>query len=219
MRTLRLDHAFGDEALLAEALTHPSYATEHPGTRDYQRLELLGDAVVKLVTTETILAAHPEWTEGLASQAVHHLVSTATLAAFAEAVGVGPMLRLGRGEFEQGGRAKPKILEDAFEAVIGAVYTEGGLDAARRVLVPLVGPALAALPANPKHPKNVLLEHCQARGIRYALRVLAESGEGNEKSFTVGVTLDGEERGVGTGPSKKKAEAIAVDAALRSLGL
>lgn len=216
----RLEHPFADEARLRVALTHRSYAAEHPGEEHNERLELLGDAVVKLVTTEVMLAARPDWAEDRLSQAVHQLVDTATLASFGRALGLGAALRLGRGEYQQGGRDKDKILEDAFEAVIAAVYLDGGLPAARRVLEPLLLPRVEGLRVDPKHPKSRLLELFQAPGgPRGWMRELEVTGEGAERRVRVGVFVEDALVAEAVAPSKKKAEAEAASRALVALGL
>lgn len=133
----RLGHSFRDRALLMRALTHSSYANEHPGERDNGALAFLGDAVLALVVGEHVWRAHPDEPEGLLTPRRAELVSGANLALWATALEMGPLLQLGRGEEQMGGRAKESLLATALEAVLGVIYLEGGLEAARRALASL----------------------------------------------------------------------------------
>jgi len=130
----RLGHAFRDRALLLEALTHRSFANEHPGARDNEVLAFLGDAVLGLVAAEQLRAADPAAPVGTLTPRRAALVSGPSLARWAEALGLGAQLRLGRGEQQTGGGSKESVLATAFEAVVGAVYLEAGLPGARRVV-------------------------------------------------------------------------------------
>ena len=133
----RLGHAFRDAALLEQALTHSSFANEHPGTRDNGALGFLGDAVLALVVGEHLWRAFPGEPEGGLTPMRAELVSGANLCRWAIALDLGPMLRLGRGEEQMGGREKESVLATALEAVLAVVYLEGGLDAARRAVASL----------------------------------------------------------------------------------
>jgi ribonuclease III len=133
----RLGHAFRDAALLERALTHSSFANEHPGTRDNGALAFLGDAVLALIVGENLWWAFPDAREGLLTPKRAELVSGASLGRWAISIGLGPFLRLGRGEEQMGGREKESLLATALEAVLAVVYLEGGLDAARRAVASL----------------------------------------------------------------------------------
>ena len=133
----RLGHAFCDAALLGRALTHSSFANEHPGTRDNGALAFLGDAVLALVVGEHLWRAVPDEPEGLLTPKRAELVSGANLCRWAVAIGLGPLVRLGRGEEQMGGREKESVLATALEAVLAVVYLEGGLEAARRAVASL----------------------------------------------------------------------------------
>lgn len=133
----RLGHTFRDRGLLLQALTHSSYANEHPGERDNGALAFLGDAVAALVVGEHLWRAHPDAPEGLLTPGRAELVSGANLARWAADIELGPALRLGRGEEQMGGRAKESLLATALEAVLAVVYLEGGLEAARRAVASL----------------------------------------------------------------------------------
>lgn len=130
----RLGHTFRDPALLLQALTHSSYANEHPGERDNGALAFIGDAVLALVVGEHLWRVFPDDPEGLLTPRRAELVSGAHLAGWAQAVELGRLLRLGRGEAQMGGREKESLLATALEAVLAVVYLEGGLDAARRTV-------------------------------------------------------------------------------------
>ena len=130
----RLGHAFRDGALLQQALTHSSFANEHPGVRDNGALGFLGDAVLALVVAEHLWRTLPGEPEGVLTPMRAELVSGANLCRWAAALGLGPMLKLGRGEEQMGGRDRESVLATTFEAVLAVVYLEGGLDAARRAV-------------------------------------------------------------------------------------
>ena len=133
----RLGHAFRDPALLEQALTHSSFANEHPGVRDNGALGFLGDAVLTLVVGEQLWRAFPGEPEGVLTPKRAALVSGANLCRWAATLDLGPALRLGRGEEQMGGREKESLLATALEAVLAVVYLEGGLDAARRAVASL----------------------------------------------------------------------------------
>lgn len=133
----RLGHAFRDRALLVEALTHRSFANEHPGARDNEGLAFLGDAVLALVVAEHLRAGDPDAPVGVLTPRRAALVSGPSLARWAEQLALGPHLRLGRGEQQTGGPGKESVLATALEAVVGAVYLEAGLPGARRVVASL----------------------------------------------------------------------------------
>ncbi len=133
----RLGHAFGDRALLLEALTHRSYVNEHPDCRDNERLAFLGDAVLGLVVAERLWETAPGDPVGVLTPRRAALVSGAALAGWASLIGLGEHLRLGRGEKQTGGRDKESVLATALEAVLAVVYLEGGLPAARRAVAAL----------------------------------------------------------------------------------
>jgi ribonuclease III len=130
----RLGHRFLDPALLERALTHASYAHEHPPAADHERLAFLGDAVLGLVVAEHVVAADPDAPVGVLTPRRAELVSGARLARFALALELPALLRLGRGEDQSGGRERESILATTLEAVLGAVYLDGGLDAARAAI-------------------------------------------------------------------------------------
>ena len=133
----RLGHGFRDSDLIMEALTHRSFANEHPGAADNERLALLGDAVLALVVAEHLLAAGPAEPVGVLTPRRAALVSGENLARWARGADLGAHLRLGRGEEQMGGRDKESVLATALEAVLGVIYREGGLEACRRAVAAL----------------------------------------------------------------------------------
>ncbi len=215
--------AFRDPRLLERALTHKTFAHESApvdGVRHNERLEFLGDAVLGLVASELLMRALPAAEEGVLSELRAGMVNRDELAALGEALGLGPLLRLGRGEEQSGGRRKPSILADAFEALLGAVYLDQGLHPARDLLQRALGPRLEALQAGrpESNPKSRLQELLQGRGDHPPEYVLLEaSGPPHERVFTVLVRHGERELGRGTGRSKKAAEQEAARLVLRAL--
>lgn len=219
-----LGHRFRESHWLERALTHSSHRHESGETNspgDYERLEFLGDAVLALITSEYLLHRFPDWTEGELSKARSQLVSAHSLFESARRLGLGAHLRLGRGEEKTGGREKPALLADAYEAVVAAIHLDAGLDAAaafvRRSLLDFAVDELAESLRSPDH-KSALQEWLQARGrppVSY--RVVAESGPDHSKTFVVEVIHDGRTLAAGEGPTKKQAEQLAARRALSSL--
>jgi ribonuclease-3 len=179
----RLGFGFSDPALLERALTHRSFGPEHN-----ERLEYLGDAVLTFVVAEALYLRFPAASEGELSRYRASLVSGEALAAVAAEIGLGAQLRLGEGELKSGGQRRATILADALEAVIGAIYLDRGLDAARDSALRLFGGAIDALPAAAelKDAKTRLQEWLQGRGFALpAYTVLEVTGEPHEQQFRV----------------------------------
>ena len=214
----RFGHAFGDPALLRLALTHPSAITGPAEVRGHnQRLEFLGYAVLQLSLSAVLFVDHPLSDEGALTKARARLVNEAALAERARVLDLGAHLVLGRGEEANGGRSRPSILADAFEALVGAIYLDGGFEAARVFVLREFAEELAGLGADPAldNPKGELQELLQARSagaIEY--RLLNSSGPDHDRSFECAVWHSGVELGRGRGRSKKAAEAEAAQAAL-----
>jgi len=209
----QLNYTFRDRGLLLRALTHPSYLHEHPEAGlDNQRLEFLGDAVLSLTVAEWIYHRYPEFREGEMTRLRAALVSEESLARFATQLGVGSALRLGRGEEERGGRERPANLCDAFEALIGALYLDGGLEPVQalvRTLVPPIAETILAAEAD-RDPKSRFQEWAQAElGITPRYRIVAEYGPDHAKTFVAEVLLGDQVAGRGEGPSKQAAEQAA----------
>jgi ribonuclease-3 len=203
----RLDHRFQDPALLGQALTHRSWCAEHAGYRSNERLEFLGDAVLGLVVTDDLYALLPDAGEGQLSRMRAAVVCSAALAEMATELAVGEVLLLGKGEHASGGRERPSILADAMEAVIGAVYLDGGLTPAAELVGRLVAPRLVTAGA-PDH-KSRLHELAASDPNREVVFEITEQGPEHDKTFHARVVLDGVPQGVGVGRSKKQAEQAA----------
>lgn len=219
----RIRYAFRDRGLLEHALTHKSRAAEDPsgGVVDNESLEFLGDAVLGFVVADLLYREFPDYSEGPKSKAKASLVSTATLAEISRELGLGEDLLLGRGEAKTGGRRKPALLADVLEALIAAIYLDGGIDAARafieRAWRPRVaGLRLAGTPGGDY--KSALQEWLQATGRPLpTYRIALETGPDHEKRFHVDAVVDGAVIASGTGRTKKEAEQEAARLALTAL--
>lgn len=220
-----LGHQFREPRWLHQALMHssriPERTAEEP-TESNEKLEFLGDAVLELVVSEELIREFPDWTEGQLSKSRARLVNATALSFSAQRLGIGKYLRLGRGEEKTGGRTKPALLADAYEALIAAVYLDSGLDAARgfvrRSLVEGTISVEAERLGHTDH-KSALQEFLQSRGMTPGVyRVIAESGPDHQKSFQVEVRVAGQITAVGCGRTKKEAEQSAAIAALIQLG-
>jgi len=216
-----LGHRFRDLSILLRALTHPSYINEHPekGMGHNQRLEFLGDAVLDFVAGAWVYRRYPDFDEGRMTRLRAALVCTRTLARLARRVGIGDALRLGHGEEEAGGRERDANLCDAFEAVVGALYLDGGLAAAEDFVAPLIEPvAEETLAAEADvDAKSRLQEWSQAGlGVTPRYRIVGEMGPDHAKTFEAEVLLGQKVAGRGTGRSKQEAEQSAALAAWES---
>ncbi len=212
----RLGHSFDDPSLLQRALTHASMSsTTRP---DNQRLEFLGDRVLGLVMAEALLQADTGASEGQLAPRFNALVRKETCAEVAEQLGLGEVLRLGRSEMMSGGRRKQALLGDAMEAVIAAVYLDGGFDTARAMILAAWGARIAGVEADARDPKTSLQEWAQAKGQPPPLyRETGRRGPDHAPVFTVEVTLQSGESGSAEAPSKRRAEQAAARALLDRL--
>jgi ribonuclease-3 len=238
-----LGHKFQSPEWLERSLTHSSWLAENPAPKvdetrgeahassgdriptiaseDNEKLEFLGDAVLTLVVTESLLAGFPAWREGQLSKARASLVNANALTDAARRLGLGAHLRLGRGEEKTGGRDKPSILADAYEAVVAAVYLDGGLEAARafveRSLLEAAILRQVDQLGEPDH-KSRLQEMIQARGWPSPeYKVIAETGPDHRKVFEVEVRVAGRASAFGTGMNKKEAEQAAAQGVISQL--
>jgi len=216
-----LGHTFQDADLLRVALTHRSYSNERGLEDNYERLEFLGDAVLGLITSRWLYRQFPKKPEGELSKLKSYLVSATVLADYAREIGLGARLRLGVGEDRSGGRGKASILCDAVEALIGAVFIDGGLKSARVVVEPILEAALEARTAEDHTDfKTMLQELSQARGWGLPIySVRGESGPDHRKVFTVECSLEGRVSASAAGRSKKSAAQRAASLALAKLDL
>ena len=213
-----LGYTFRDRKLLENALMHSSYANERraAGCTSNERLEFLGDSVLGMVTAEKLYKLFPDLPEGRLSRMRAELVCEQSLHAVALGLQLGDYLLLGKGEAHTGGRERPSILADAVEAIIAAMYLDGGLEVARSFILTHV---LAGLDAGVMHHvidyKTELQERVQRKADQHLeYRLTGESGPDHNKRFTMAVLLNGAEIGSGTGRTKKEAEQAAAKAAL-----
>jgi ribonuclease-3 len=220
-----LGHQFRDPRWLFQALMHssriPERCTDEPAESN-EKLEFLGDAVLELIVSEELVREFPDWSEGQLSKSRARLVNATAISLSAQRLGLGKYLRLGRGEEKTGGRTKPALLADAYEALIAAVYLDGGLEAARGfVRRSLVEGAISVEAERLGHTdhKSALQEFLQSRGMAPgAYHVIAESGPDHQKTFRVEVRIGGQVTAMGCGRTKKEAEQSAAIAALIQLG-
>jgi len=215
----KLAYSFRDRDLLRTALTHSSYANEHreEGIAYNERLEFLGDSVLGMITAEHLFRNELNMPEGRMSRYRAELVCERSLAAVAEEIGIGPLLRLGKGEEAGGGRGRPSIMADAVEAVLAAVYLDGGMEPAVRFVERFVLSRAAEAEQENRDWKTELQEVLQRGGpadIEYVLE--GESGPDHDKRFSMSVRLNGKTIGAGEGRSKKQAEQMAAKAALEN---
>lgn len=213
-----LGYRFSDQSLLEAALTHPSYAAEHPSARAYDRLEFLGDAVLGFIVAEEVFRTFPEEPEGDLTRRKHSIVSGTSLAAMASALGIEDLIRLGRGAEAGGERTRPSVLENALEALVGAVYLDGGLDAARGLVAHIRSAAPDPHSSAAGDVKSLLQQHTQAAfGTLPAYRIVQERGPAHARVFTAEVHVLDRLLGAGEGASKQAAEKAAAAAALEAL--
>lgn len=217
-----IGYTFKNPKYLEEALTHPSLAHERgrADTPDNQRLEFLGDAVLQLVLTDRVYDLYPGEPEGTLTQLRAHLANRHTLYRCAQAIHLGEFLRLGRGEENSGGRHRLSNLADALEALIGAIYQDGGIRAARKFVHALFAAEIRQLRHAQRYqnPKGQLQELLQAHApVNPQYRVIRETGPDHNKQFEAVVEWQGRQIGHGQGSSKKQAETAAAQAALAAL--
>lgn len=207
----RLGHVFTDAALLEEALTHPS-AVGRERPRSYERLEFLGDRVLALVLAEMLFARFPDEAEGPLAKRLAVLAQRETLTEVAVMLDLGADLRLAPSEEMGGGRGNPTTLGDVLEALLGALYLDGGKAAAEALIRRCWEPLLERTAEPPQDPKTALQEWAQARGLalpRY--RETSRSGPAHEPLFTIEVSLPGQAPAVASGRSKRAAERAAAE--------
>ena len=213
-----LGYQFNNQALLAEALIHPSLSHEaKQGLSDNQRLEFLGDAVLQLVLTECLYNLFPHFTEGKLTKLRARLVSRVALQQYSLSIDLGLFIAMSKGEEASGGRDRASTLADAFESVLGAIYLDGGLEVARNFLLRICKKWIDQVTESPddRNPKGQLQEKLQAiakEAPQY--KVISESGPDHDKSFTVCVMWQGKSLGEGSGNSKKMAEVVAAQSAI-----
>ncbi|HIY22489.1 MAG TPA: ribonuclease III [Candidatus Flavonifractor merdigallinarum] len=215
----KLGYTFRDPSLLEHALTHSSYANENRsrGSQSNERLEFLGDSVLGMVTADFLYRTHPDLPEGDLTRTRAALVCEESLVEVAHAWNLGDYLKLGRGESAGGGRSRPSIQADAVEAVLAAVYLDGGIGSARKIIQTYILDAEAERGKNRDY-KTALQELVQREsGQVLQYHLVGSSGPDHAKVFTVEVSLNGAAVGRGEGHSKKEAEQNAARAAIDAL--
>jgi ribonuclease-3 len=220
----RLGYRFRDPELLRTALTHVSFANEtmrDPGA-SYERLEFLGDALLGFLVARLLVAADPDADEGLLTRRKQIVVQTDALADAARSLGLGDALRLSRGETATGGREKPSLLADVFEAVLGAVYLDRGVRSARAMVRRCLRDVLRIAARSEqvgRDFKTRLQERVQGElRVTPTYRIVSRSGPDHEREFRAEVRIERRVVGTGTGKSRKRAEQAAAEAALASMG-
>ena len=214
----KLGYRFQNEGLLRRALTHSSMAVEqHRMGEDNERLEYLGDAVLEHLVSRHLFDAHPEMREGALTRLRSSLVCESALSAAARRLGLNEFILLSRGEEQCGGRDKDSILSDAFEAVLAAVYLDGGLEEAQRLVNEYVLSAeTLEHRSSSKDSKTAFQElvHADHKGRTIRYELVSESGPDHKKLFTMRVLVDEVEWGTGSGPSKQAAGQAAAQMAM-----
>ena len=217
----RLGCQFRHEELLRLALTHPSIAHEqNTATPHNQRLEFLGDAILSVVLSQWLYEQYPAADEGLLTKSRARLVNAISLAAHGRSLGLGEHLILSRGEENTGGRVRPSILADAFEALLGAIFLDGGFDGAREFILREFAADFLELDfqAGIANPKGELQEWLQAKSpVAPVYQLISSAGPDHDPNFVCAVLHDGVELAQGSGKNKKAAESEAARTALKKL--
>lgn len=213
---------FSNQALFVQAFTHSSYVNEHRGQpfRDNERLEFLGDAVLELTVSQYLFTHYPKMSEGEMTKLRAAIVCEPSLVKFADQLEFGKLILLGKGEEMTGGRERPALLADVFEAFIGALYLDQGLDAVYRFLSSYVFPKVTegqfSQVIDYKSQLQEFIQHDNLGEISY--QIIQEKGPAHNREFVSEVFLNDQSMGVGTGKSKKEAEQRAAEKALHQLG-
>ncbi|MCR5602432.1 MAG: ribonuclease III [Lachnospiraceae bacterium] len=214
----KIGYNFKDEMLLIRALTHSSYRNEQQSIKDYERLEFLGDAVLELTVSDFLYKDNPKMKEGEMTKMRASLVCEPTLAYCARELSLRDYILLGKGEEKTGGRSRESIISDVFEAVIGALYLDGGLEQAAGFIRKYVLTDYRNK-IEFRDSKTTLQEYVQENGSVMDYELISEKGPDHNKKYTVNVLIDSVVMGEGTGSSKKRAEQRAAYEAMKKLGL
>lgn len=217
-----LGYNFKNKKFLIEALTHRSFYHENPGKAESynERLEFLGDSVLGFVIVEYLFLSDRRLSESVMAKTKSYLVKESILSEIAGLISLGKYLRLGKGEEATGGRTKKSLLADAVEAILGAVYLDGGYESARELILRLFNEKIETIMSSGEFHdfKTELQEKTQMRfGTVPEYMMIKQEGEEHRKTFTVEVRIEGEEYGTGCGKSKKEAETLAAREALKKL--
>ena len=217
----KIGYSFKNISFLEEALTHSSYANEQQEkTANNERMEFLGDAVLSFVSARYLYEKYPDMPEGRLSKLRSSLVCTASLSSFAREIDLGSCLRMGKGETANGGASRPSVLENAFEALIAAIYLDGGIDEAEKFILRFLSREVENHHTNFKDYKSLLQEIIQQNpDERLSYAVVNTSGPDHDKRFEVELRLNSNIIGRGIGTSKKNAEQSAAQQALELMGV
>ena len=214
----KIGYQFKNAQLLETALTHSSYANERhsPACRSYERLEFLGDSILGIVTADFLYHREPELPEGRMTRLRAELVCETSLHKVALELGISEYMRLGRGEERCGGRTRPSVVSDAFEALIAALYLDGGMDVARSFILPFITEGKHAEADYKTRLQEIVQQNPEER-LSYVVE--SESGPDHDKHFVVAVRFNSDRVARGEGRSKKAAEQCAAKEALKLLGV
>jgi len=212
-----ISYQFKDRVLLTTALTHRSCLNEPEVKESYERLEFLGDAILEMLISDYLFKAHPDKQEGFLTAARSATVRTESLSSIARGINLGNYIKMSKGEESTGGRNNPSTLEDVVESLIGAIYTDGGLDQAKAFFDHFLAPVADNVVSEDrlKDPKSSLQEIVQAKGLATPLyNTVKELGPDHDKTFESAVKIDGKQVATGIGKSKQEAEQNAAQKAL-----
>ncbi len=213
----KIGYSFKDKSLLELALTHSSYANENKLKKNNERFEFLGDSVLGFVTAEYLFTEYKNRPEGEMTKLRAAVVCEKSLFKFAEQIDLGKYILLGRGEDSTGGRNRPSVVSDAFEAVVAAIYLDGGMEAVKPYILRFIKDAVKR-EASFKDNKSLLQEEIQkVKGNILTYEEVGEEGPDHDKTFIFKVSLNGEVIGEGKGKSKKEAEQNAAGSALEKI--
>jgi ribonuclease-3 len=220
---MKLDYTFRDTSLLRTALTHRSYANEHreAGIRDNERLEFLGDSVLGLICTKFICSQYKNLPEGELTKLRAAIVCEGSLYEYAQTIGLGEELLLGKGEKATGGEYRPSVVSDAMEALIAAVYLDGGFDEAEKLIIGFIrDKAEEVVKTRMTEDYKTALQEIVQKNHEEVLsyRLKSESGPDHDKRFAVEVLINSNVLACGEGKSKKAAEQAAAKLALELMG-
>ena len=217
----KIGYKFKNEKLLLEALSHSSYANENKNLKSNERLEFLGDSVLSIIVSDHIFKHFSHIPEGNLTKLRASLVCESALFDFAKKINLGDYILLGKGEEQTGGRERPSIVSDAFEAVIAAVYLDGGMETAREYVLSFIPEDITPKGSDAFHDYKTILQEVIQRNPeeRVTYHLKSESGPDHDKHFTVQVMLNNNVIGEGTGRSKKTAEQAAAKEALALMGI
>lgn len=217
----KIEYTFKNRDYLFEALTHSSYANENAGCFPCnERMEFLGDAVLSIISAEYLYTKFPKMPEGRLTKLRSSLVCTQSLSAFAKEIELGAYLKMGKGETASGGANRPSVLENAFEAMIAAIYLDGGMEEARRFVLRFLSREVENQHSNFHDYKSLLQEIIQQNPDEtLTYTVVGTSGPDHDKRFDVELKLNSNIIGKGHGTSKKNAEQLAAKEALELMGI